>query len=442
MARLSSIGDMSDNLALFGEHETGRPGRPPLAETLRPKTWAEVQGLEELDKSLAQQLSAGRGTPPSLILWGPPGSGKTTMAKLIGASFDCRFVQISAVLSGVKEIREVVEEAKKSPKRTILFVDEIHRFNRGQQDAFLPHVENGTLILIGATTENPSFYLNSALLSRARVVPLKPLDPKNLISILARGRDHLGLKISNEALELIAGAADGDGRRALNILESANQALGGGKDEIPASKLNEFLRDSKSLFYDRSGEEHYNTVSAFIKSMRGSDPDAALFWCFKMIESGDDPRFVIRRMIIFAAEDIGNADPRALQLAVSTLSAFEALGLPEGKIPIAQCIVYLAAAPKSNRSYSAMKKIISEVHRCSAAKVPAHLRNAPTALMESMGYGEGYRYPHDEAQGYAPGVQYLPDELKGQKFYEPSDRGLEKNIAERLSFLASMAKAK
>lgn len=412
----------------------------PLAEKLRPQSLDEFSGLEALDATFVKQLRSGAGRIPSAILWGPPGCGKTTLAKLIGKLYDCEFVELSAVLSGVKDVREVVEAAKEREKPTLLLVDEIHRFNKAQQDAFLPHVEAGTIALVGATTENPSFFLTAALLSRCRVVVLKPLSAQALRKVCERGERELAITLSDESRAMFAEACGGDGRRLLNLLESCRDSLGvqaGGSlkdDEVRA-----FLANAGVLSYDRDGEEHYNIASAFIKSMRGSDPDASLYWGFRMLEGGEDPRFLIRRLVIFASEDVGNADPRALQLAVSTLQAFELVGLPEGRIPIAQCIAYLATAPKSNRSYVALHRALGAVKNHPGAAVPKHLRNAPTGLMKGMGYGDGYVYPHDEPYGYAPGVEYLPKGITGRPFYEPSDRGNEKTIGERIEWLKKVS---
>ncbi len=413
----------------------------PLAEKLRPRALVEFAGVESLDAHLVRQLQRAEGRIPSVILWGPPGSGKTTLAKLIGAAFDCEFVELSAVLAGVKDVREVVEQAKRLAKPTLLFVDEIHRFNKGQQDAFLPHVEAGTIALVGATTENPSFYLTGALLSRCRVIVLKCLDDSALRGVCERGEQELGLCLSDGARSLLVGASGGDGRRLLNLLE----AYSSGRDRSVApseESVAQFLSTCHGAFYDRDGEEHYNLASALIKSLRGSDPDAALYYGFRMLEGGEDPRFLIRRLVIFASEDVGNADPRALQVAVSTLEAFELVGLPEGRIPIAQCITYLATAPKSNRSYVALHRALDAIKQHPNAPVPMHLRNAPTTLMKSVGYGKGYRYPHDEAHGFAAGVRYLPDQVNGAPFYEPSERGNEKTIRERQIWLRDQALGK
>ena len=414
--------------------------RIPLAERLRPRTLDDFSGLEQIDRTLVQQLREAKGRIPSMLLWGPPGSGKTTLAKIIGRSYDCEFVELSAVLSGVKDVREVVERAKDLPRPTLLFVDEIHRFNKGQQDAFLPHVEAGTIALIGATTENPSFYLTSALLSRCRVVVLKPLGGEALARVSVRGEEQLGCSLADEARTLLQEASGGDGRRLLNLLESLIDSRRGERREVSAAEMREFLASGGLTAYDRDGEDHYNIASAFIKSLRGSDSDAALYYGFRMLEGGEDPRFLIRRLVIFASEDVGNADPRALQLAVSTLQAYELVGLPEGRIPIAQCIAYLATAPKSNRSYVALNRALEAVKRAPNAEVPLHLRNPETGLMKGLGYGKGYVYPHDEPYGYAPGVQYMPKGVPGTPFYEPSDRGNEKTIKERLAWLEQIGK--
>lgn len=415
---------------------TAKSHRPPLAERLRPRVWEDFEGASELDQNVLRQVKEGRGRIPSLILWGPPGVGKTTLARLVGASCKANFVEFSAVLSGVKEVREVVDEAKRSSVQTILFVDEIHRFNKAQQDAFLPHVESGVISLIGATTENPSFSLTGALLSRCKVICLKDLSKPSLRKILERGERELDITLTDEAKEIFIQSSLGDGRKLLNLLEALAETLSGEgqntRGSIQKEQVLEFLKDAKTIFYDRAGEEHYNNVSAFIKSLRASDPDAALFWGFRMLQAGEDPRFIIRRMMIFASEDIGNADPRALQVAVATSEAYEKLGLPEGRIPIAQCITYLASAPKSNRSYVAMNLAIEAVKANPKASVPLHLRNAPTKLMKEMGYGRDYKYPHDYVGAVVEGASNLPPELDGAKFYEPTERGYEKIIGERL----------
>ncbi len=415
--------------------------RIPLAERLRPRTLDEFSGIDQLDQSLVRQIRSGAGRIPSLILWGPPGSGKTTLAKILGGCYECEFVELSAVLAGVKDVREVVERAKTLARPTLLFVDEIHRFNKGQQDAFLPHVESGAIALVGATTENPSFYLTSALLSRCRVVVLGPLGGGALRGISLRGERDLGIELDDEGRMLLEQASGGDGRRLLNLLESLSAAAGGAaREPMPGAQVREFLAQAGISAYDRDGEAHYNLSSALIKSLRGSDADAALYYAFRMLEGGEDPRFLIRRLVIFATEDVGNADPRALQLAVSTLHAFELVGLPEGRIAISQCVTYLATAPKSNRSYVALNKALDAVRRAPNAEVPLHLRNPETGLMKGMGYGKGYVYPHDQPHGFAPGVQYMPKGVPGQPFYEPSERGNEKTIKERLAWLRDLGR--
>lgn len=412
----------------------------PLAEKLRPQTLEEFSGVEALDAAFIQQLRSASGRIPSAILWGPPGCGKTTLAKLIGKLYDCEFVELSAVLAGVKDVREVVEAAKSRDKPTLLLVDEIHRFNKAQQDAFLPHVEAGSIALVGATTENPSFFLTAALLSRCRVVVLKQLSVQALERVCQRGEKELSISLSPDARTMFTEACSGDGRRLLNLLESFRDSVGAKSgDAMKDEDARGFLASAGVLSYDRDGEEHYNIASAFIKSLRGSDSDAALYWGFRMLEGGEDPRFLIRRLVIFASEDVGNADPRALQVAVATLQAFELIGLPEGRIPIAQCITYLATAPKSNRSYVALHKALGAVKSNPGVAVPKHLRNAPTSLMKGLGYGDGYVYPHDQPFGYVAGVEYLPKGIGGRPFYEPSDRGNEKTIGERIEWLKKVS---
>jgi putative ATPase len=416
----------------------------PLAERMRPRRLEEVVGQEHVlgqGSALRRAIEADR--LPSLVLWGPPGTGKTTLARVIAGRTGAEFVGFSAVLGGVKEIREIVQAAKDRKrmfrKRTVLFVDEIHRFTRTQQDAFLPHVEDGTLVLIGATTENPSFEVNAALLSRCKVVTLRALTEEELTALLDRAvaaPEGLAgtVSLAPGAREALARHAFGDARRALNALEvAAGSVLQAGRKVVEQADAEDALQ-ARTLLYDKAGEEHYNVVSAFIKSLRGSDPDAAVYYLVRMLESGEQPRFLLRRMVIFASEDVGNADPQALQVAVAALSAFELVGLPEGVLPLTQAAIYLALAPKSNTaltSYGAARRLVNER---GPLPVPLDLRNAPTKLMETMGYGAGYRYPHDFEGHYVPG-QYLPDAVRGEPVVKLSDSGLEKVLAERLAAL-------
>jgi putative ATPase len=377
----------------------------------------------------------------SLILWGPPGSGKTTLALILARSADATCVHFSAVSSGVKDLKKIIQEAEKLHrlgKRTVLFVDEIHHFNKAQQDNFLPYVERGTLILIGATTENPSFEVISPLLSRCQVLALHPVSADDIGKIVdralteaQRGLGAWQLEISAEARQFLIQHSQGDCRVALNALENAATLARKEKHKkIQISHLQEALQ-RKPLQYDKAGDEHYNVISAFIKSLRGSDPDAALYWMMRMIEAGEDPLFIARRMIIFAAEDIGNADPQALQVAVAAKDAFHFVGLPEGRIPLAQAVTYLATAPKSNASYKAMQAAVEDVHEHGALPVPLHLRNAPTPLMERLGYGENYKYAHNYPD-HVVEQEHLPKELQARRYYAPSDSGYESRIKERL----------
>ncbi|HEY6008797.1 MAG TPA: replication-associated recombination protein A [Geobacteraceae bacterium] len=415
----------------------------PLAERMRPRTLEEFVGQEHLlgpDKLLRRLIETDQLT--SLIFWGPPGSGKTTLARIIAGATRAHFIFFSAILSGIKDIREIVKEAEDQRKyrgqRTILFVDEIHRFNKTQQDAFLPYVERGTFTIIGATTENPSFEVIAPLLSRCKVLVLNQLTDADVAAILRRaladreqGLGGLGLAVDDEALAFMAEQAQGDARIALNTLETAARLARNGAITLDTARE---AVQKKPLLYDKGGEEHYNVISAFIKSMRGSDPDAALYWLARMIEAGEDPLFILRRMVILASEDIGNADPRALQVAVAALQGFQLVGLPEGRIIMAQAVTYLATAPKSNASYVGIDAALSEVGKSGALPVPMHIRNAPTRLMKELGYHKGYRYAHDYAEGYAA-QDYLPERLTGRRFYDPAGHGYEKAIRERMEWL-------
>jgi putative ATPase len=408
----------------------------PLAERMRPTSLAEFVGQEHLTgEGRFLRRAIEHDAVPSLILWGPPGTGKTTLAQVIAKSTGAAFDSVSAVLSGVKDIRETVARAqerwKMNRKRTFLFIDEIHRFNKAQQDALLPHVEKGTVTLIGATTENPSFEVNAALLSRSRVVTLRGLEEEELLAVLRRAvADPRGLggkvEVEDAALEFLAQAAGGDARKALTALEAAAAHGGTRVDKAIAEEA----LQQKALLYDSGGEEHYNVVSAFIKSMRGSDVDAALYWMTRMLEAGEDPVFIFRRMVIFASEDIGNADPRALGVAVDALQAFQLVGLPEGTLPLTQAVTYLALAPKSNAVLTAYAAARAAVTQEGALPVPLHLRNAPTKLMKSLGYGGGYKYPHNFEGNYVP-EDYLPEALKARRFYQPTTNGLERELSER-----------
>ena len=416
----------------------------PLAERLRPHSIDEMVGQQHLlgkDGILRRLIEQDQLT--SAILWGPPGTGKTTLARVIAQTTRSHFVAFSAVLQGVKDIREVVAKAQQERnyygRRTLLFVDEIHRFNKAQQDALLPWVENGDITLIGATTENPSFEVNSALLSRSRVFVLEPLATEDIQQLLKRAlssQEGLGpqqLEIEDKAIEFIAEQAHGDARIALNTLEIA--AATADDNSIKHSDAATAMQKAP-LLYDKGAEEHYNVISAFIKSMRGSNPDAAIYWLARMIEAGEDPLFIARRMVIFAAEDIGNADPRALQLAVSCQQAVHFIGMPEGRIPLAQAVTYLATAPKSNAAYAAIGEAQKEVRQSGALPVPHQLRNAPTGLMKDLGYGKDYQYAHNHTDNIVT-QEHLPEALCGREFYRPKDSGYEKMIRERLDWWAA-----
>ncbi|MBX3621025.1 MAG: replication-associated recombination protein A [Rhizobacter sp.] len=425
-------------LPLGDDDASADDARAPLAERLRPKNLAEVIGQQHLlgpGKPLRVAFESGR--LHSMILWGPPGVGKTTLARLMADGFDAQFIQISAVLGGVKDIREAVERAQvaqSTGRRTVVFVDEVHRFNKAQQDAFLPHVESGLFTFIGATTENPSFEVNSALLSRATVHVLKSLTDDDMAQLLARAQALLKAPpLTEAARDRLVGYADGDARRLLNAYENLARMVGAAPsidEALLERSLGEQLRR-----YDKGGEQFYDTISALHKAVRGSDPDAALYWFLRMLDGGVDPRYAARRLVRMASEDIGLADPRALRMALDAAETYERLGSPEGELALAQAVVFLAMAPKSNAVYTAYNTVRAFIAKDGTRPVPLHLRNAPTKLMKDLDYGSGYRYAHDEPGGFAAGEDYWPDGLGPQRFYEPVDRGLELRIGERLQEL-------
>lgn len=394
-------------------------GPAPLADRMRPETLEEFVGQEDVVKAVAKLLTR----PPSMILWGPPGSGKTTLARLVAQKTKLHFQQFSAVTSGVKDVKEAIEQARwrrtSEKKGTLLFVDEIHRFNRAQQDAFLPHIEDGTIVLIGATTENPSFEVNAPLLSRCRVFTLKPLELDQVKTILGRACEREKVKCEEGALDAIANLAGGDARTALNILEMCGK-------KVTVKAVQEMVQ-KRTLLYDKDREQHFDTISAFIKSMRGSDPDAALYWLARMLEAGEDPLFVARRLVIFASEDVGNADPRGIMVAVAAKDAVHFIGMPEGFYPLAQATIYLATAPKSNAAGEAYKAAKGDVEKFPNEPVPLHLRNAVTGLMKASGYGKGYEYAHDQP-GAVVSHGHRPPNVEGRAYYSPTDRGYEATI--------------
>jgi len=427
-------------LASMNDLFNAEKGFKPLADRMRPRKLDQVFGQSHLlapGKPLRQAIEANK--LHSMIFWGPPGTGKTTIARLIAEYSDARFITLSAVLAGVKDIRDAIEQARQFRGPTVLFIDEVHRFNKAQQDAFLPHIEDGTILFVGATTENPSFELNNALLSRTRTYVLKPIQAENIEQVIRRaledreqGLGQLDLSIDADACTLLAQVADGDARRALTYLEIISDLAE--DSQINTTLVGEIAQQGPRRF-DKGGDVFYEQISALHKSVRGSDPDAALYWFCRMIDGGCDPKYIARRVVRMAVEDIGIADPRGLELCLNGWQTFERLGSPEGELAIAQGIVYLACAAKSNALYSAYKEAMQDARDSGSLEVPMHLRNAPTRFMEEQGYGDDYRYAHDEADAFATGETYFPEALLGRQYYHPVERGLEIKIAEKLERL-------
>lgn len=442
---------MKTKRSLFDSKSEEQAKNPPLADRIRPSRLEEILGQEHLlAEGRVLRLAIERDEVPSMILWGPPGTGKTTLARVIATRTRSHFVAFSAVLSGVKEVKEVMQASQRTwqntGRRTVLFIDEIHRFNKAQQDAFLPHVESGEIILIGATTENPSFEVISALLSRVKVYVLHPLESRHIQSIIRRaledperGLGHFRLSMPSESVERLSIWCNGDARMALNVLELAAHHVASGDAEQPiiGNDILDQVIQQKGFLYDKQGEEHFNVISALHKTMRNSDPDAALYWLARMLEAGEDPLYVARRIVRFASEDVGLADPRALGLALDAKEAVHFLGMPEANVALAQAVIYLSLAPKSNSAYSAYQAVRKSIDQTSNEPVPMHLRNAPTRLMKDLEYGAGYEYAHDMADKVS-GMSGLPDKLEGKHFYHPTEEGLEKRLKERLVYFQAL----